>query len=131
MSYNYTTYPDTLGNISISGANASTASIYNWASSGTSATTWTIAPMTSSYNSAVNITADGISMQDGADIKIGDKKLGEVLSEIQERLAILVPDPRLEEQFGELKQLREQYQKVLTDCKEKSKMWDILKKADK
>lgn len=131
MSYNYTTYPDTLGNISITGANASTASTgYIWASSGTAATTWTIAP-NSNYNSAVNITADGISMQDGADIKIGDKKLGEVLSEIQERLAILVPDPRLEEQFGELKQLREQYQKVLTDCKEKSKMWDILKKADK
>ena len=82
-----------------------------------------------SYNPSVNITTDGISMEKGADIKIGGKSLVDAIEKIEERLGILKPNPALEDRWDQLKELRRQYQELEKELLEKEKMWDILKKT--
>jgi hypothetical protein len=92
-----------------------------------SATTYS---WSSGYNSdpAVNITTDGITMKPGSDIKVGDKSLLEAISAIEERLAILKPNPALEDRWDQLKELRQKYIDLEKELLEKEKMWEILKK---
>lgn len=78
-------------------------------------------------NSSVNITKSGIEMQEGSDIKIGDRSLSEFLDKMEERLSILRPNPELEDRWEELKNLRKQYQELEKELLEKEKMWKILK----
>jgi hypothetical protein len=78
-------------------------------------------------NTRVNINADGITMPESGDIKIGDKSLKETLSSIQDRLAILSPNPELEERWEQLKELRRQYVELERDFLEKEKIMKILK----
>ncbi len=75
----------------------------------------------------VNITSDGISMKEGADIKIGNRSLTAVIDKLEERLGILHPNPELEDRWEELKNLRKQYQELEKELLEKEKMWKILK----
>lgn len=82
-----------------------------------------------SYTPSVNITTDGISMEKGSDIKIGGKSLVDAIEKIEERLAILKPNPALEDRWDQLKELRRQYQELEKELLEKEKMWDILKKT--
>ena len=53
-----------------------------------------------------------IQLEDGADIKLGDVSLKQTLKEIADRLAILVPDVKLEREYEELRQAREHYEHV-------------------
>ena len=48
---------------------------------------------------------------------------------LEERLAMMIPNPELEEEWNELKELGDRYRKLETECKEKSKMWKALKKT--
>lgn len=64
-----------------------------------------------------DIIFDGISLRD-------------TLKGMQERLAIMVPNPKLEREFDQLKELRDQYEALAAECEEKLKSWDILKKDD-
>ena len=90
------------------------------ASTGTYAT-WTTATPTISMGK-VKITDE--------DIQIGNSSLGDILKKFEERLAILVPNPALEKEFEQLKQLREQYIELESKLTEQKKSWDILKKTD-
>ena len=47
--------------------------------------------------------------------------------EVNKKLAILQPNPALEEQWSELRELRERYVKLEKELIEKNKVWDILK----
>jgi len=91
---------------------ASYPSIYTTGSSGTSSTY-------SFYNTridpSVNITSDGLTMKEGADIKIGGKSLTEAIEKIEERLGILKPNPELEDRWDQLKELRKQYMELEKD----------------
>ncbi len=91
-----------------------TSTSYNWAPS------YTQTP-------AVNITSDGITMQEGSDIKIGSKSLTDAIEKIEERLGILNPNPELEDRWEQLKTLRQQYIDLEKELLEKEKMWKILK----
>jgi hypothetical protein len=75
----------------------------------------------------VYIDGDGLTMKDGADIKIGGKSLTEAIEKIEERLAILKPNPELEERWEQLKELRKQYVELEKDLLEKEKLMKILK----
>ena len=66
---------------------------------------WTIS------NDYISKTQD-IQLEDGADIKLGDVSLKQTLKEIADRLAILVPDVKLEREYEELRQAREHYEHV-------------------
>lgn len=70
----------------------------------------------------------GIQLDSGADIKIGDKSILDTLDKIQERLAILEPNPELEQEWNQLKQLGDQYRELEKQLIEKQKAWETLKK---
>ena len=48
---------------------------------------------------------------------------------LEERLAMLVPNPEMEKEWAELKELGDAYRKLEAECKEKSKVWKTLKKT--
>ena len=99
---------------------------------GTSSVNWTqdYTITGNGYNNAsVVLNEKGMEIKEGGDIKIGGKSLTEAIDKIEERLAILHPNPELEDRWEELKNLRKQYQELEKDLLEKEKMWSILKKA--
>lgn len=75
----------------------------------------------------VTINSNGIEMKPGADIVIGGRSLIETLDAINQRLAILQPNTRLESEWAELKELGERYRAMEQDLLEKARAWDILK----
>jgi Tfp pilus assembly protein PilO len=62
------------------------------------------------------------------DIKLGDMSLKDTLAAINKWLPILKPNVKLEADFEQLKQLREQYEALEKELMGKSEMWDLLKK---
>ena len=62
------------------------------------------------------------------DVKIKGKSITEMFDKIEERLAILHPNEKLEEKWEELKALGDRYRELEKEIIEKEKMWDILKK---
>ena len=89
---------------------------------GSNGTSW-------STGTTVHIDADGLTMKEGADIKIGGKSLTEAIEKIEERLGILNPNPALEERWDKLKDLRRQYMEMEKDILEKEKIMKILKES--
>ena len=71
--------------------------------------------------STVNISTDGIDMAAGTDIKIDGKSLKSFMNKMEERLAILVPDPAKLEKFEALKKAYEHYKLMESLCQEPPK----------
>jgi hypothetical protein len=69
----------------------------------------------------VNITGTGIDMAAGTDISIDGKSLKTFMNKMEERLAILVPDPKKLEQFAALKKAYEHYKLMESLCQEQPK----------
>jgi len=64
-----------------------------------------------------------------ADIEInGDSVVG-MLREIRDRLNILQVSEEMEAEWDDLRELREQYEAKLAECREKSRAWAALKQA--
>jgi len=99
----------------------SITSPYTYTTNGTAGYTINNNPTT------VHIDADGLTMKEGADIKIGGKSLTEAIEKIEERLGILHPNPELEGRWETLKDLRRQYMEMEKDILEKEKIMKILK----
>jgi hypothetical protein len=72
----------------------------------------------------VNITGGGIDMAAGTDITVGGKSLKEFMTKMEERLAILVPDPAKLEKFEALKKAYEHYKLMESLCQEQPKEED-------
>jgi len=62
-----------------------------------------------------------------ADIRINGQSLCDTIRGIQDRLNILCPDPEMEQEWDELRALREAYDAKLQECREKSRAWKALK----
>ena len=62
------------------------------------------------------------------EVTIKGKNLSEMLEKIDERLAILHPNPELEDRWDELKELGKRYKELEQELLEKEKVWAILKK---
>jgi hypothetical protein len=92
----------------------------------------TIGTGVGSWSSQIASNPDGVLHLNGknADIKINDISLNETLKTIQERLNILVPNSKFENEWDELKKLGEQYRKLEAELEEKSRMWTALKKTE-
>jgi len=73
------------------------------------------------------LSVKGDAQFDG-DISIKGKSLNETLTKIEERLAILHPNPKLEEKWEKLKELSKQYRELEAEIIEKEMIWNILKK---
>jgi hypothetical protein len=68
-------------------------------------------------------------MAAGTDIKVDGKSLKQFMDNMEERLAILHPNPALEDRWEQLKELRRQYVEMEKDLLEKEKIMKILKEA--
>lgn len=73
---------------------------------------------------SVNITSNGIDMAAGTDIKVDGKSLKTFMDKMEERLAILVPDPSKLEKFEALKKAYEHYKLMEKLCQEEPKEED-------
>jgi hypothetical protein len=124
---------DDLMSTSITLPAASTYTINTGAVGGGGGTgyTWTTTGTGYNWNAGTNvhIDADGLTMKEGADIKIGGKSLTEAIEKIEERLGILKPNPELEDRWDKLKELRKQYIELEKDLLEKEKIMKILKET--
>jgi hypothetical protein len=74
-----------------------------------------------------SIQVKGDAEFDG-EVTVKGKKLSEMFEKIEERLAILHPNPELEDRWDELKELGKRYKELEQEIIEKEKMWAILKK---
>jgi hypothetical protein len=74
-------------------------------------------------NASTKIQLDG----ENADIEINGKSLARAIEALEERLNILVPNPELEKEWDELKELGDKYRTLEAKLKEQSKMWQKLK----
>jgi len=62
------------------------------------------------------------------DIKLNGKSLGKTLTKLEERLAILHPNEKLEVKWEKLRELRKQYMELEADILEKEQIMEILKR---
>ena len=122
----YTGQGATVGYSGSTGTTISSGSVYSINNCHTP--TWTtgtnyqfnssIAPNT------VSINTDGITMQTGTDINLGGKSLKDFMTKMEERLAILVPDPKKLEKFEALKKAYEHYKTLESLCFDEPKEED-------
>ena len=105
----------TTANISI--ANGSTGINYGWSNLASTAYT--------DVQSKLRVHGDA---EFDGDIAFKGRSLDETLKKIEERLGILIPNVRLEEDWKELKDLRMQYVELEKQLLEKQRVFDILKK---
>lgn len=105
-----------LGNISISGANTSVTLPWN----GTSASTWTTASLGTPYVSVGTASNSALKVSGDADIQgnltVNGTNISAVLAKIQDRLAILTPDPRLLAKYEALREAYEHYKTLEALC---------------
>jgi hypothetical protein len=69
-----------------------------------------------------------INLDMDSDIIFGDTSLRATLDKINSRLAVLQPNPELESQWQQLKQLGDQYRELEIKLLEKQKMWETIQK---
>lgn len=116
-----------LSNMSMSGITTDTITI-GPLTTGTSSSVYTI---TSDWNN-MGGTSNSLDVKGDAnfegDVKIQGKSLVDTLQSIEERLAILRPNPDLEEKWERLKTLGNMYRELEKEILEKQEMWNILKK---
>jgi hypothetical protein len=67
-------------------------------------------------SATVKICTDGIDIAEGADLKIGNHSLKEFMQKMEQRLAILVPDPAKLEHFEALRKAYEHYKTLEALC---------------
>ena len=118
--------------------NTSSGSLY-WGLNGTSANPGQVLTSNGTNTSWANITlaepdikgatlkVNGNADFDG-EVTIKGKNLTEMLEKIEERLAILHPNPKLEDKWDELKELGKRYKELEQEIIEKEKVWSILKR---
>lgn len=110
-----------------------TISSVSGANVGYSNTMWTTG--TSGFNgtSVADLNQSGkLSLQGtNADIDINGRSLMKTLDALQERLNMLTPNPEMEAEWDQLRELGERYRELEQQCREKTQMWDKLKSMPK
>ena len=121
-----TTGTTTAGNLFVGSSGSGTGYVY---------TTTTTSPTIDPYSDVIfGNNGNGTKLQVKGDaefegdIKLKGKSLTDTLSKLEERLAILHPNEKLEEKWEKLRELRKQYQELETDILEKEKIVEILKR---
>ena len=107
----------------LSGANGSNG--YTYTTTGTGASNpWLTTNTIDGYNTlSVKGNADFDS-----DITVKGRSLTEFMESVEQRLNILRPNPALEAEWDQLRELGEQYRELERQLTEKSQMWNTLKK---
>lgn len=119
-----TTGTTTAGNLFVGSAGTSSGSSFYYTN--TTASPYTDVIIGSRENTSI-LQVKGDAEFEG-DIKLKGKSLDKTLTKIEERLAILHPNEKLEEKWAKLKELRKQYLELEADIIEKEKIVEILKR---
>ena len=130
---NNTYIGDPLSTISVSNTGASGqvltstgGSSLNWGNlNGTTTTFGTISADPSLKGNSLSVK--GNADFDG-EVTIKGKSLTGMLEKIEERLAILHTNPKLEDKWDELKELGKRYKELEAEIIEKERVWAILQK---
>ena len=79
-----------------------------------------------------SLKGNSLSVKGNADfegeVTIKGKSLTDMFEKIEERLAILHPNPKLEDKWDELKELGKRYKELEAEIIEKERVWAILQK---
>ena len=138
MSYIYTspgttvtTVPITVTPNTITYPNTGTG--INWGGTMNTGSTGTYTIATDPNLTGTSLKVKGDAQFEGdvtfeGDVAIKGKSIKESLLAIEERLAILRPNEKLEEKWDNLRELRKQYMELEAEIIEKEAMWSILKK---
>ncbi len=106
----------TTSTITLPSSNTYTISGGGGGGSGSIYTTGNSYTWTQPYAPTVNIDNDGVNIKEGGDLKIGNQSLKDFMSKMEQRLAILVPDPTKLEKFEALKKAYEHYKTMEALC---------------
>jgi len=107
----------------LSGASASNGYTLNTTGTGTG-NPWITTNTIDGYNTlSVKGNADFDS-----DITVKGRSLTEFMESVEQRLNILRPNPAMEAEWDQLRELGEQYRELEQQLTEKSQMWNTLKK---
>ncbi len=117
MSTSIPIYRTTTGNLSIANSSTSYAISNGWSNQASTAYT--------DIQSKLKVNGDA---EFAGDVRVRGRSIDETLTKIEERLAILVPNEKLEQDWEELHQLRMQYVELERKLLEKQQTFDILKK---
>lgn len=123
ISINWDTMSSTVGPLddtyTLSIGSTSTNSIY------VTDSTWSSPWSNNSYEKALHVKGDA---EFEGDVKIQGQSLVDTIKNIEKRLAILHPNPELEEKWERLKALGDMYRELEAEIIEKESLWSILKK---
>ncbi len=125
----YTNYNNTMIGDSIDTFTTGTVTIPNNTSNGIY---WGLNGTSNVISTDPSLKGNSLSVKGNADfegeVTIKGKNLTDMLEKIDERLAILHPNPKLEDKWDELKELGKRYRELEQELIEKEKVWTILKK---
>jgi hypothetical protein len=129
--YNNTMIGDPLNTVTVptitTTNNTSSGSLY-WGLNGTSVNPgWGNITLAEPALKGATLTVNGDADFEG-EVTIKGKSLTGMIEKIEERLAILHPNPELEDRWNELKELSKRYKELETEIIEKEKVWAILKR---
>lgn len=123
------TIQDSIDSTWLTGASGSNAYTYTtngtnlvWNTIGISNTAWN----TTSIENTLQVKGD--SEFDG-DITVKGRSLTEFMDSVEQRLNILRPNPALESEWDQLRELGEQYRELERQLTEKAQMWAALQRT--
>lgn len=96
--------------------------------SATPNTVWTTNTADWSIGTSVGQSGTMELKGDNADIVVNGESLMQTLQVLKERLNWLQPNPDMESEWDELRELGERYRALEKQCQEKSQVWNTLKK---
>jgi hypothetical protein len=97
---------------------------YTYTTTGTGTSNPWIATGTNASNT---LSVHGDAEFDG-DVTVKGRSLAEFMDSVEQRLNVLRPNPALEAEWDQLRELGEQYRELERQLTEKSQMWATLKK---
>ena len=125
----YPNYNNTMIGDSIDTFTTGTITIPNNTSNGLY---WGLNGTSNTITTDPSLKGNSLSVKGNADfegeVTIKGKSLTATLDKIEERLAILHPNPELEYRWDELKELSKRYKELEQELIEKEKVWAILQK---
>ena len=125
----YSNYNNTMIGDSIDTFTTGTVTIPNNTSNGIY---WGLNGTSNVISTDPSLKGNSLSVKGNADfegeVTIKGKNLTDMLEKIDERLAIIHPNPKLEDKWDELKELGKRYRELEQELLEKEKVWSILKK---
>jgi hypothetical protein len=99
-------------------------------------------PNGGTVNSVLTSTGTGANWVTNSSIKTGTVKISDTdieidglslkatLQAVNSRLAIMIPNPKLEQEFEELRACGNEYRRLEQELQEQVRMWNVLKNTD-